>query len=148
MIYVTRKMTFAASHRLYNPTFSDQQNEDIYDKCNNYHGHGHNYTLEVTVAGIPNPNTGYLIDLKKLKRIMKEFVVDKVDHKHLNFDVDFLDGVIPSAENMAIKFWEQLEPQITDGKLHKIKLFETENNIVEYYGDKIEVPKFYAPTGD
>lgn len=142
MIYVTRKITFASSHRLYNPTLSDEENEKLFDKCNNLNGHGHNYTLEVTVAGQPDPVTGYVIDLKVLKRIVNEYVGDKVDHKNLNLDVEFLKGVIPSAENMVVKFWEQLEPAIITGKLHKIKLYETENNYVEYYGEKVEIPTY------
>jgi 6-pyruvoyltetrahydropterin/6-carboxytetrahydropterin synthase len=134
MVYVTRRMTFSASHRLYNPSFSDEKNEEIFDKCANRHGHGHNYVLEVTVAGVPDPSTGYVIDLKKLKRILNDEVIRRVDHKHLNEDVDFLRGVIPTAENIAVKIWEILEPKITEGKLFRIRLHETENNVVEYSG--------------
>ena len=134
MVYVTRRMTFSASHRLYNPSFSDQKNEEIFDKCANRHGHGHNYVLEVTVAGMPDPSTGYVIDLKKLKRILNDEVIRRVDHKHLNEDVDFLRGVIPTAENIAVKIWEILEPKITEGKLSRVRLHETENNVVEYTG--------------
>lgn len=134
MVYVTRRATFSASHRLYNPQLSAEENEAIFDKCSNVHGHGHNYVLEVTVAGEPDPKTGYVIDLKKLKAIMVQEVVEKVDHKHLNYDVDFLQNVIPTAENMARAFWKILEPRIVEGKLYSVRLHETENNVVEYRG--------------
>ncbi|MFP4528743.1 MAG: 6-pyruvoyl trahydropterin synthase family protein [Candidatus Kapaibacterium sp.] len=142
MLYVTRQLRFSAAHRLFNPEFSDEENERIFDKCNNFHGHGHNYLLEVTVAGEPNPDTGYVIDLKKLKRIISDQVISKVDHKHLNEDVDFLDGVIPTVENLAVVFWRMLEPQITEGKLYKIKLFESETSYVEYFGEPVEIKVF------
>ncbi|HYM21234.1 MAG TPA: 6-carboxytetrahydropterin synthase [Candidatus Kapabacteria bacterium] len=137
MVFVTRKAHFSAAHRLYNPTFSNEQNEALFDKCNNPHGHGHNYTLEVTVAGIPDPLTGYVIDLKKLARMIDTYIIDKVDHKHLNFDVAELRGIIPTAENIAIVFWQILEPHITEGKLHSIKVFESDNNFVEYLGEPV-----------
>lgn len=117
-------------------------NDEIFDKCNNFFGHGHNYVLEVTVAGLPNPQTGYVIDLKKLKRIIYDEIFDKVDHKHLNYDVDFLKGIIPTAENLAVSFWRILETKISDGKLHKIRLFESESSYVEYFGSPVEIPVF------
>ena len=135
MIYVTRRETFSASHRLHNPELSDEENERLFGKCNNPNGHGHNYTLEVVVAGEINPYTGYLIDLKELKGIIIEHVIKKVDHKNLNMDVDFLRGVIPSAENIAIGIWEQLADNLPTGKLYSVKLYETENNYVEYKGE-------------
>lgn len=134
MIFVTRREVFSASHRLYNPNFTDEENEAIFDKCNNFNGHGHNYILEVVVSGEVNPDTGYVIDLKKLKSIIIENVIKKVDHKNLNLDVDFLKGKIPTAENIAIGVWEQLEKNITEGKLYSVKIYETENNYVEYKG--------------
>lgn len=134
MIFVTRREVFSASHRLYNPNLTDEENEAIFDKCNNYNGHGHNYVLEVVVAGEVNPKTGYVIDLKKLKSIIIENVIKKVDHKNLNLDVDFLKDKIPTAENIAIGIWEQLENKITEGKLYSVKIYETENNYVEYKG--------------
>lgn len=137
MVYVTRKATFSAAHRLFNPTFSDERNEAVFDKCNNPRGHGHNYTLEVTVAGIPDPLTGYVIDLKRLATIIDDEVVSKVDHKHLNYDVAELRGIIPTAEHLAIVFWQLLEPHIHDGKLHCIKVFESDNNFVEYRGEPV-----------
>ncbi len=135
MVYITRKAHFCASHRLYNPEWSDDKNDAVFGKCNNPNGHGHNYDLEVTVAGSLPPETGMVMDLKKLADIIEEEIVEKVDHKHLNLDVDFLRGIIPTAENMAIVFWKILERKITEGKLYSIKVYESENNFVEYRGE-------------
>ena len=137
MVYVTRKAHFSAAHRLFNPKFSDEKNEAVFDKCNNPHGHGHNYTIEVTVAGTPDPETGYVIDLKKLGQMMDEYIVDKVDHKHLNFDVPELNGIIPTAENIALVFWSLLAPRITEGKLYSIRVSESDNNFAEYRGEQL-----------
>ena len=134
MVYVTRKAHFSAAHRLFNPAFTDEQNQAIFDKCNNLHGHGHNYEIEVTVAGNPDPQTGYVIDLKKLSELIEEIILTKVDHKHLNFDVPELEGIIPTAENIALVFWSMLEPKITEGKLYKIRVAESDNNFAEYFG--------------
>ncbi|GMU85535.1 MAG: 6-carboxy-5,6,7,8-tetrahydropterin synthase [Ignavibacteriales bacterium] len=134
MIYITRRETFAASHRLYNPGWSDEKNYEVYDKCANKNGHGHNYILEVVVKGDINPETGYLLDLKILKEIIKTHVIAHVDHKHLNFDVPFLEGVIPTAENIAVGIWNQLADKLPSGELSSVKLYETENNYVEYKG--------------
>ncbi len=134
MIFVTRREVFSTSHRLHNPDLTDKENRELFGKCNNPNGHGHNYTLEVVVAGEVNPKTGYVIDLKLLKNIIKENIVNKVDHKHLNFDVDFMQGINPTTENFAIKIWEQLEDKIPSGKLYLIRLRETENNFIEYKG--------------
>jgi len=144
MIYVTRRTQFSAAHRLFNPTWSDEQNEAIFDKCNNPKGHGHNYTLEVTVRGIPDPETGYVIDLKKLRDIIEDNVIEKVDHKHLNYDVDFLRGIIPTAENIVLCVWQILRLHITNGELYSIKLFESDNNFVEYFGEPITIPRYSA----
>jgi 6-pyruvoyltetrahydropterin/6-carboxytetrahydropterin synthase len=135
MIYVTRREVFSASHRLHNQNLSDEENEELFGKCNNLHGHGHNYILEVIVAGEVDPKTGYVVDLKKLKSIIRENVVRKVDHKHLNYDVDFLKDINPTSENIAIGIWRQLENKIPSGRLFSIKLYETENNYVEYRGE-------------
>jgi 6-pyruvoyltetrahydropterin/6-carboxytetrahydropterin synthase len=135
MIYVTRRVTFSASHRLFNPRLSEKDNEELFDKCANRNGHGHNYVMEVTVAGEPQERTGYVVDLKRLKEILKSEIVDKVDHKHLNEDVDFMKGIIPTAENLARVFWKILQPKIPDGRLFSIRLHETENNVVEYRGE-------------
>ena len=134
MIYITRRLEFCASHRLYNPDFSDDKNEAIFGLCNNPNGHGHNYVLEVTVRGEVDPQTGMVLDLKALKKLINEEIVNKVDHKNLNVDVDYLSGMIPTAENLAIKFWEILEPKITKGQLYEIKLYESERNYVVYKG--------------
>jgi 6-pyruvoyltetrahydropterin/6-carboxytetrahydropterin synthase len=136
MIYVTRTEHFSASHRLFNPEWTDEENERVFDKCNNPAGHGHNYVLDVTIAGEIDPATGYVIDLKLLKEIVRTSVTDKLDHRNLNTDVDFLRGTIPTAENLAVAIWNELSPRIPSGKLHRIALRETVNNIVEYLGQK------------
>ncbi|MDH7604501.1 MAG: 6-carboxytetrahydropterin synthase [Melioribacter sp.] len=135
MIYVTRREVFSASHRIYNPNLSDEENFKIYGKCSNPNGHGHNYTIEVTVIGEINKDTGYLIDLSQLKNIIRENVINKLDHKNLNLDVEFLKDKIPTAENILIGIWGQLVDKIPNGKLYSIKLYETENNYVEYRGE-------------
>jgi len=120
---------------LVNESLTDEENKEIYDKCNNTYGHGHNYILEVIVAGEINPKTGYVIDLKKLKSIIHENVISKVDHHHFNHDVDFMKGIIPTAENIALGIWKQLVDKINEGKLYSVKIFETENNYCEYKGE-------------
>jgi 6-pyruvoyltetrahydropterin/6-carboxytetrahydropterin synthase len=131
---VTAKLTFSAAHRLHNPKFDADWNRKIYDKCDNPKGHGHNYTLEVSVEGTIDPDTGMVIDLKKLKDIMRRAVIDRVDHTNLNEDVDFLRGVIPTAENLAVAFWKEMEPLIDEGRLRRIVLYETDRNSVVYEG--------------
>jgi 6-pyruvoyltetrahydropterin/6-carboxytetrahydropterin synthase len=135
MVYVTRKASFSASHRLFNPSWSDARNQEVFGKCNNPHGHGHNYDIEVTVAGDPPAATGMVIDLKKLADIIETDIIEQVDHKHLNDDVEFMRGLIPTAENIAMQFWKILRPRITEGKLVSIKLYESANNFVEYRGE-------------
>ena len=135
LVYVTRTVRFNAAHRLHNPAKSDAWNREMFGKCNNPNWHGHNYTLEVTVAGEPDPVTGYVIDLGELKRILHERVVDKLDHHNLNLDVDFLDGTMPSTENVAIAIWDQIADVLPNGRLHSIRLFETEHNMAEYRGE-------------
>lgn len=134
-VYITRKVHFNAAHRLYNPNWSDEQNEDFFGKCSNKFYHGHNFDMYVTIKGIANPDTGMVMDLKELKDIINAYVVDKLDHKNINQDVDFMQGKIASIENLVVEIWAQLEPHITDGKLHCIKLYETERQFVEYYGE-------------
>ena len=134
MIFITRKIEFSAGHRLFNPDFSDEKNETTFGMCNNPNGHGHNYVLEVTLSGEVCDDTGMVFDLKELKKLTQREIIDKVDHKNLNVDVDYLKGMIPTAENLAIKFWEILEPKITKGRLHEIKLYESERNYVVYRG--------------
>ncbi len=134
-VYVTRKVQFNAAHRLHNPEKSDEWNRQTFGKCNSPNWHGHNYVLEVTVAGEPNPETGYVIDLGELKQLINEKVVSKVDHANLNLDVDFMSGTLPSTENFAIGIWQQLEAHIPSGKLHSVRLRETDNNSAEYRGE-------------
>lgn len=135
MVYLTRRVTFSASHRLWSNHLSEAENYAVYDKCANPNGHGHNYTLEVTVRGEPAVDTGMVLNLTDLKRIVNEQVVDWVDHKHLNYDVPWLEGVIPTAELLVIKFWKRLEPAFPPGLLYEVKLHETENNIATYRGE-------------
>lgn len=137
MIFVTRRAHFNAAHRLHNPDKSDDWNRKTFGKCNLPNWHGHNYVIEVTVAGEPDPETGYVIDLGRLKAIIKEKILDPCDHHNLNLDVPFLKGIIPTTENLVRAFYEQLRPDVEEactngGKLYKVKLFETERNIAEY----------------
>jgi len=136
MIYITRRESFNAAHRLFKPELSDEENLQLFGKCSNPNWHGHNYTLYITVKGNINPQTGLLINLKDLSTVIKYEIIDKVDHKNLNIEVDFMQGVLASTENIAVKIWEQLEPSVTNigGKLHCVKVVETENNFVEYFG--------------
>src|ERR1700753_2512641 len=124
-VYITRQVHFNAAHRLHNPTKSRAWNEKHYGPCANDHMHGHNYVLEVTVSGNPDPETGYVMNLVDLKEILNRAVVDKCDHRSLNQDVDFLKGVIPSTENLVIAFWGEIEPLLPTGKLERIRLYET-----------------------
>jgi 6-pyruvoyltetrahydropterin/6-carboxytetrahydropterin synthase len=135
IVYVTRRAHFSAAHRLFHPKFSDQENRETFGGCSNPNGHGHNYELEVTVAGHPDPVTGYVIDLKKLKSLIEEHILSHVDHKNLNVDVGFLAGINPTAENIAVACWHQLQPHITGGTLYSVRLRETENNVIEYKGE-------------
>lgn len=133
-ITVTRRLRFNAAHRVHNPAFSDEENSRLFGKCNNAHGHGHNYTLDVSVAGDVNPDTGYVFDLSRLKELVRREVVDIVDHHNLNIDVPFMHGVIPTAENMIVQIWRILEGKFLPGRLVRLVLWETENNYVEYDG--------------
>ena len=137
MVYIQRRETFSASHRLYNAAWSDDQNEAVLGKCSNRFGHGHNFQLIVTVKGEVNPDTGFVMNLVDLKTIMMHEIIDHVDHRNLNEDVPFLQGVLPSTENLAIAFWARLAPAIAakGAQLHGIRIVETENNFVEYYGE-------------
>ena len=135
IVYITRRAHFNAAHRLHNPEKSDEWNQRVFGKCNNPNWHGHNYILEVTVKGEPHPETGYVIDLAELSKIIEEKVLSRVDHKNLNLDVDFLKGIMPSTENFVVAIWKQLESAIPSGRLHRVRLFETEKNIAEYTGE-------------
>ena len=135
-VYVTRRERFNAAHKLWNPQWDEATNLKTFGKCANPNWHGHNYDLFVTVKGEPEEDTGYCIDLKYMSDIIEEHVLSKMDHRNLNLDVPFLEGKMTSCEVVVIAIWEQLEPFLTNGKhqLHSIKLYETENNIVEYFG--------------
>jgi 6-pyruvoyltetrahydropterin/6-carboxytetrahydropterin synthase len=134
-VYIARRAHFSAAHRLYNPDFSDQQNWDTFGACNNPRGHGHNYTIEVWLRGPIDPQTGYVFDLTRLKQIVDEEIVQRVDHRHLNEDVDFLAGVNPTAENLALYFWRRLVDRVPRGLLHAVRVYETDKNFAEYRGD-------------
>ena len=134
-VYVTRKMHFNAAHRLHNPEKSDAWNQETFGVCNSPHFHGHNYNLEVTVAGTPDAERGYVVDLSALKQMIQERVIDRVDHKNLNLDVDFMEGVLPSTENLVVAIWQQLEGHLPSGRLHSVRLFETARNSAEYRGE-------------
>ena len=134
-VYLTRKEHFCASHRLFNPAFSDQKNIEVYGKCAYPNGHGHNYEIEVTIVGEPEKETGMIIDLKKLGDLIDREILEKVDHRHLNHDIEFLRDMIPTAENLAVIFWRILEPKIIGGRLFSLKVYETPNNFAEYRGE-------------
>lgn len=136
MIYLTRVEHFNAAHKLYNPQWSRAKNEDVFGKCANENWHGHNYELYVTIKGEINPDTGFLYDAKKLSSLVKEYVLDLLDHKNLNVEVGFLEDKMCTTENLARGIWQQLDPHLPDEvKLHCIKLYETPRIYVEYFGD-------------
>ena len=137
-IYITRRETFNAAHKLRREDWSDKKNELVFGKCANKNWHGHNFELFVTVKGVPSVDTGFVINLKELGEIIKKSVIEKIDHKNINLDVEFMKGKMSSTENLAIGIWEEIENEIVKmgGELVKIKLFETENNFVEYFGGK------------
>jgi 6-pyruvoyltetrahydropterin/6-carboxytetrahydropterin synthase len=133
-VMVTRHVHFNSAHRLHNPKRGRKWNERVFGPCSNPNGHGHNYVIEVTVRGRPDPETGYVIDLGDLKRILERAVVDPCDHRNLNVDVDFLRGTIPTTENLVVAFWKRIEPRIRSGRLHCVRLYETPRNFAEYHG--------------
>ncbi|HTE24894.1 6-pyruvoyl trahydropterin synthase family protein [Flavitalea sp.] len=136
MVYLTRQEHFNAAHKLFNPKWSVEENEQVFGKCANENWHGHNYDLYVTIKGNPNPDTGFLYDVKRLSNIINTYVVDKLDHKNLNVDVEFMKGQLCSTENLAIAIWKELAPHIpAEVKLHCIKLYETPRIYVEYFGE-------------
>lgn len=139
MIYVSRKEHFNAAHKLYNPAWSKEKNVEVFGPCANENWHGHNFELIVTVKGKPDPDTGFVIDLKKLSNLIKSDIIDKVDHKNLNLDVDFMEGKLASCETLVVEFWNILAPGIEKiakyGQLHQLKLYETPRNFVEYFGE-------------
>ena len=137
MIYITRRERFNAAHKLFREEWSNEENEEVFGKCSNPNWHGHNYELFVTVRGEVNAETGFVIDLKVLKQIILTYVTDKLDHKNVNLDVDFMKGKMASTEVLAMEIYHQLKPHVNSlgAEMYKIKLCETENNYVEYFGE-------------
>ncbi|HEU5375245.1 MAG TPA: 6-carboxytetrahydropterin synthase [Ktedonobacteraceae bacterium] len=135
MVYLTRRATFSAAHRLWSEYLTDEENYVLYEKCANPNGHGHNYILEVTIRGWPDAQTGMILNLTELKDTINEAVIKWVDHKHLNHDVPWLEGIIPTTEMLVVTFWERLVTALPEGLLYEVKLYETENNIALYRGE-------------
>ena len=136
MVYITRIEHFNAAHKLFNPAWSREKNEEIFGKCANENWHGHNFELHVTLKGTPNPGTGFVYDVKKLSNIVKVHVTEKIDHKNLNVDVPFMAGKLCSIENLVIAIWQELVPHLPEQvKLHSLKLYETPRIYVEYFGE-------------
>lgn len=137
MVYITRRERFNAAHKLFREEWSDEQNKEIFGKCSNPNWHGHNYELFVTVKGEINPETGFVIDLKELKSIITLYVTSELDHKNINLDVSFMKGKMASTEVLAVTIFDRLKTYVEEqgAQLHAIKLCETENNFVEYFGE-------------
>jgi 6-pyruvoyltetrahydropterin/6-carboxytetrahydropterin synthase len=135
MIYLTRKAEFSASHYYHNPEFTPEENQRIFGKCNNPHGHGHNYTLEVTVKGNIDQRSGFVVDLKELKEIMNREVIDAMDHRLLNKEVAEFKDQIPTTENLAISIWRRLEAKLSLAELHRVRVYETPDLFVDFYGE-------------
>jgi len=135
MVYLTRKAEFSASHYYNNPEFTPEENQRIFGKCNNPHGHGHNYTLEVTVKGEIDPRSGFVVDLKELKEIMNREVIEVVDHRYLNKEVAEFKDLIPTTENLAVTIWKWLDPRLSVARLHRIRVYETPDLFADYYGE-------------
>jgi 6-pyruvoyltetrahydropterin/6-carboxytetrahydropterin synthase len=136
MVYLTRKSEFSASHHYHNPDFTPEQNRSIFGKCNNPHGHGHNYTLEVTVKGSVNPQTGFVMDLKDLKEVLNREVLDAMDHRYLNKEVPEFAHQVPTTENVAIAIWNRLEKKLSVAKLHRVRVYEAPDLFVDFYGEQ------------
>jgi 6-pyruvoyltetrahydropterin/6-carboxytetrahydropterin synthase len=136
MVYLTRKAEFSASHHYHNPEFSAEENQRIFGKCNNPNGHGHNYTLEVTVKGAVDHKTGFVVDLKQLKDVMNREVIEALDHRYLNKEVPEFKDQIPTTENIAIAAWKRLEKKLTVAKLHRIRVYETPELWADFYGEE------------
>jgi 6-pyruvoyltetrahydropterin/6-carboxytetrahydropterin synthase len=139
MLYISRKEHFNAAHKLYNPAWTKEKNIEVFGPCANDNWHGHNFDLIVTVKGEPDPETGFVVDLKRLSTLIRKEVIDKLDHKNINLDVDFMQGKLASCENLIVEIWKILDaklPSITIyGKLHSLRLYETPRNYVEYFGE-------------
>lgn len=137
MVYITRIEHFNAAHKLYNPHWTPEQNDAVFGKCANENWHGHNFELYVTVKGHPDPDTGFVYDAKKLSAVIKEHITEKLDHKNLNIDVDFMQGKLCSIENLIIGIWGQLKTHLPASvQLHALKMYETPNIFVEYFGEE------------
>jgi len=136
MIFLTRRERFSAAHRMFRQDWSDEKNRDVFGKCSNPNWHGHNYILWVTIKGEPSDNHGFVININILKQIIRDNVIDKIDHKNINLDVEFMKGKIATTENLAIAIWNELKRPVEQegAHLHCIKIEETENNFIEYYG--------------
>jgi len=139
MIYVSRKEHFNAAHKLYNPNWTEEKNAEVFGPCANANWHGHNFELITTVKGTPDPETGFVVDLKQLSNLIRDKVIDKLDHKNLNMDVDFMLGKMASCEILVMEIWKILQPEVAritpNGQLHSLKLYETPRNFVEYFGE-------------
>ena len=135
MIYLTRVSSFCASHRYHNPELSDEENRKIFGKCNYPHGHGHNYTVEVTVAGEMDPATGMVINLSELDKVIERAVIEPLDHRHLNLDVPVFEREIPTTENLARYIWDSLEKELTGCRLHRVRLYESPDLYADYLGE-------------
>jgi 6-pyruvoyltetrahydropterin/6-carboxytetrahydropterin synthase len=139
IVYVSRKEHFNAAHKLYNPAWSKEKNVEVFGPCANENWHGHNFDMIVTIKGEPDPDTGFVIDLKKLSTLIRNEVTEKLDHKNLNLDVDFMKGKLASCETLVVEMWKILQPHIKPiskfGALYSIKLYETPRNYVEYFGE-------------
>lgn len=135
MVYLTRRERFSAAHKLHVEEWSKEQNEEIFGNCANANWHGHNYELFVTIKGAPDPQTGMIINVRDLKQIIRREVIEHLDHKNLNLDVAFLQGVMPTIENLSKAIWQRLEPHMKGYELHCVKVYETENIFAEYYGE-------------
>ena len=142
MIYVSRKEHFNAAHKLYNPNWSKEKNIEVFGLCANENWHGHNFEIIVTVKGNPDPETGFVVDLKQLSSLIKKEVIEKLDHKNLNVDVDFMKDKMASCEILVLEIWKILEPKVADispdGSLHSIRLYETPRNYVDYFGENLK----------
>jgi 6-pyruvoyltetrahydropterin/6-carboxytetrahydropterin synthase len=136
MVYLTRKCEFSAAHYYHNPEFSPEENQRIFGKCNNPNGHGHNYTLEVTVKGEVNPRSGFVVDLKDLKDVLQREVLSALDHRFLNKEVPEFRDRIPTTENLAIAIWDRLGSKLNVAKLHRVRVYETPDLFVDFYGEK------------
>ena len=136
MVYLTRKAEFSASHYYHNPEFTAEENRRVFGKCNNPHGHGHNYTLEVTVKGNVNQRSGFVVDLKELKGVIQQEVLDAMDHRFLNKEIPEFASRIPTTENLAIAIWQRLEPKLKKAELHRVRVYETPDLFVDFYGEE------------